>query len=335
MKIDFEHKPAAHCESGVTSNMLRYYGINISEPMVLGVGAGLFFSYMPFITMHNIPVISFRPLPGQIFARVAKRLHVKISTRLYPMREDQSMKALDKLLLRKKPVGMVVGVFYLPYFPKEYRFHFNAHNLCVIGKKEDIYTVSDPVSVVINELNSEELKRVRFAKGTYPPMGKMYWVRKVATQSPDLKAGIISGIKLNCKRMLDIPIPYFGVKGIALMANKMRQWETKLGPRTAALYLAQTIRMLEEIGTGGAGFRYMYAAFLQEAAAVIEKPELRDFSQQMTSIGDLWRDFAYEASRKFKKRSENVCSYDQLADKLVHISAEEKQFFTALRQFIQ
>jgi hypothetical protein len=335
MKIDFEHKPAAHCENGVTSNMLRFYGINISEPMVLGLGAGLFFSYMPFITMHGMPVVSFRPLPGQIFSRVAKRLHVKISTRLYPMREEKSMKILDKLLLNGKPVGVVVGVFFLPYFPKEYRFHFNAHNLCVIGKEENVYTVSDPVSLVTNKLNSEELKRVRFAKGTYPPLGKMYWVKKVAMQSPDLKKGIISGIKLNCNRMLDIPIPYFGVRGIALMAKKMRDWEKKLGTRKAALHLAQTIRMLEEIGTGGAGFRYMYAAFLQEAAAIVEKPELKDFSQQMTSIGDLWRDFAYEASRKFKKRGENVCSYDQLADKLIHISEEEKRFFTGLRQFIQ
>jgi hypothetical protein len=115
----------------------------------------------------------------------------------------------------------------------------------------------------------------------------------------------------------------------------MRQWEKQLGTRKAALHLAQTIRMLEEIGTGGGGFRYMYAAFLQEAAAILEKPELKDFSRQMTSIGDLWRDFAYEAARKFKKRGEEVCSYDQLADKLIHISEEEKQFFTGLRKFIQ
>jgi hypothetical protein len=335
MRIDFEHKPAAHCESGVTSNMLQFYGIQVSEPMVLGLGAGLFFSYMPFITLHGMPVVSFRPLPGQIFARVAKRLHVKISTRLYPMREEQSMKALDQLLLSGKPVGVVVGVFYLPYFPKAYRFHFNAHNLCVIGKEEDVYTVSDPVSLSTNELNSAELKRVRFAKGTYPPLGKMYWVKKVPTQSPDLKKGIISGIKLNCNRMLDIPIPYFGVRGIALMANKMRRWDIKLGPRKAALHLAQTIRMLEEIGTGGAGFRYMYAAFLQEASVILEKPELQDFSQQMTAIGDLWRHFAYEAARKFKKRGEDVCTYDQLADILLHIADEEKRFFTGLRKTIQ
>jgi hypothetical protein len=333
MKIDFEHSPAAHCESGVTSNILRFYGIHASEPMVLGLGAGLFFSYMPFIHLHGIPVTSFRPLPGHIFARVTKRLNVKINECRF-LNGDKSMNALDKLLEQGIPVGNVVGVFYLPYIPKEYRFHFNAHNLCVIGKENGVYTVSDPVSLVTNELTYDELKRVRFAKGTYPPMGKMYWIKKVKTTTPDMKAGIISGIKLNCKRMLDIPIPYFGVRGIYLLAKKMRSWEVKLGAKKAALQLAQVIRMLEEIGTGGAGFRFMYAAFLHEAADILNRPEYRDFSVQMTQIGDLWRNFACEAARRFKNRGEHICSYDQLADKLTHIADEEKRFFTLLRKEI-
>ncbi|MDR1673389.1 MAG: BtrH N-terminal domain-containing protein [Bacteroidales bacterium] len=334
MKIDFEHCPGAHCENGVTVNMLRFYGIRISEPMVLGIGAGLFFSYMPFIHLHGLPVFSFRPLPGDIFARVMKRLHIKVHSRRF-LNKDKSMKALDKLLERGIPVGNVVGVFFLPYFPKEYRFHFNAHNICVVGKENGIYTVSDPVSLVLNGLKYDELKRVRFARGTYPPFGKMYWVEKIPTTTPDLKSGIISGIKLNCKRMLDIPIPYFGIKGIYLLARNVRKWEKRYGVKNAALRLAQVIRMLEEIGTGGAGFRYMYAAFMQEVSDVLQKPEFRNFSTQMTQIGDLWRDFAYEAARKFKNRGENICSYDKLADKLVHIADEEKRFFTSLRQSIE
>jgi hypothetical protein len=334
MKIDFKHSPAAHCESGVTSNMLRHYGIPISEPMVFGIGGGLFFSYMPFIRLHRMPVFSFRPLPGHIFARVTQRLGIRIKTRRF-LNENKSMKALDKLLEQGIPVGNVVGVFFLSYFPKEYRFHFNAHNLCIIGKENNVYTVSDPVSLVLNELPHDELKRVRFAKGTYPPMGKMYWVEQVPCASPDMKSAIISGIKLNCSRMLDIPIPYFGVRGICLLAAKMRRWEKKLGAKKAALQLAQVIRMLEEIGTGGAGFRYMYAAFLQEASVVLNQPEYKDLSVEMTRIGDLWRDFAYEAARKFKKRGADTCSYDQLADKLVAIGGEEKRFFIRLRESVK
>ncbi|MDR3269663.1 MAG: BtrH N-terminal domain-containing protein [Tannerella sp.] len=334
MKIDFKHSPAAHCECGVTSNMLRHYGIPVSEPMVFGIGAGLFFSYMPFIRLHKMPVFSFRPLPGHLFSRVTQRLGIQIRKCRF-LNENKSMKALDRLLEQGTPVGNVVGVFYLPYFPKEYRFHFNAHNLCVIGKENDVYTVSDPVSLVMNELTHDELKRVRFAKGTYPPLGKMYWVKQAPSVPPDMKSAIISGLKLNCRRMLDIPIPYFGVKGITLLAGKMRRWEKKLGAGKAALQLAQVIRMLEEIGTGGAGFRYMYAAFLQEASDLLNRPEYREFSTEMTRIGDLWRDFAYEAARRFKKRGADICSYDQLADKLVAIAGEEKRFFTRLRESVK
>jgi len=37
MKIDFQHNQAAHCENGVTSNLLQFYGITLSEPMIFGM----------------------------------------------------------------------------------------------------------------------------------------------------------------------------------------------------------------------------------------------------------------------------------------------------------
>ena len=43
----------------------------------------------------------------------------------------------------------------------------------------------------------------------------------------------------------------------------------KFGEKLAAHNLGQVIRMLEEIGTGGAGFRFIYAAFLQESAGIL------------------------------------------------------------------
>jgi len=333
MTINFEHSPAAHCESGVTSNILRFYGIKLSEPMVLGIGAGLFFSYMPFYRLHGMPITSFRPLPGHIFARVMKRLNIKMGGRRF-LDEGNAMKELDKLLAQGIPVGNLVGVYFLPYFPKEYRFHFNAHNICVIGKEGDNYIVSDPNCVTLNKINYDDLCRVRFAKGTYPPFGKMYWVKQIPAEMPDLRPAIISGIKLNCKRMLDIPVPYFGARGIHTMASKMRRWESRLGEKKAALQLAQLIRMLEEIGTGGAGFRFMYAAFLQEAADLLSLPQLGKLSEEMTSIGDLWRDFACQAARKFKRRDNDALSYDALADMLDVISVKEKNFFTALRKAV-
>ena len=83
-----------------------------------------------------------------------------------------------------------------------------------------------------------------------------------------IKQAIKKGIKRNVFDMLHIPGPFAGVKGIAFTGKKIKKWRDKLGLQKAGLYLAQLVRMQEEIGTGGGGFRYIYAAFLQEAYAL-------------------------------------------------------------------
>ncbi len=34
VKLGFEYRQFAHCESGVVSNLLRFYNIELSEPMI-------------------------------------------------------------------------------------------------------------------------------------------------------------------------------------------------------------------------------------------------------------------------------------------------------------
>ncbi len=330
MKIDFQHSQAAHCENGVTSNLLRFYGVVLSEPMIFGIGSGYFFSHMPFIKLHGMAVTSFRILPGWIFRRVTRRLGIRFR-RLKFRNPDKAMHKLDNLLEKGIPVGTLVGVFHLSYFPKEYRFHFNAHNITVIGKENGRYYISDPVMENIEILSEAELRKVRFARGTYPPKGRMYYITHVP-EKINLGPAIIKGIRKTAKDMLTIPIPMFGVKGIRYMANRMRKWPKKYGSQLAALNLSQVIRMLEEIGTGGAGFRFIFAAFLQEASEVLNIPQLNELSKEMTAIGDAWRDFAYHAARNFKNRNNNTTSYDILADKLMAIADMEEKVFLQLRK---
>lgn len=107
-----------------------------------------------------------------------------------------------------------------------------------------------------------------------------------------------------------------------------------MGLRKAALNLAQVIRMLEEIGTGGAGFRYMYGAFLQEAARVTGVEELNAFSVRITKIGDLWREFAYKAARVFKKRQGEQYTYEELSEILGRIAVLEENFYKELKRVV-
>ena len=337
MELELTHRPAAHCENGATSTLLRYHGIDLSEPMIFGLAYGIFFTHLPFIKMSGMPVTSFRTFPGILFQRITKMLSIKTESRRF-LNKEHAMQALDRVLMEQHlPVACVVGMYYLPYMPMEYRFHFNGHNICIIGKDEQTeqYSVLDSNATEKVTIGYRDLMKARFAKGgTYPLLGQMYWIKKVPDELPDLRPLILTSIRKACWFMTSQPsfIRPVGVNGIGYLSERIRHWEEWMGQRRAMLNLAQLIRMLEEIGTGGAGFRFLYGAFLQEAAETTGIDWLNDYSERITASGDLWREFAYKASRIFKQRDGERYTYDDLGDLLLRIEKMERAFFTELKQ---
>jgi hypothetical protein len=332
MKLDFEHHQSAHCESGVTSSLLRESSLNkITEPLAFGIGAGLFFCYIPLIKINNGPAIAFRTFPGLIFKRTCNALGIPVVRKKFSSKEQAESYLKDRLD-EGHPVGCQVGVYYLSYFPREYRFHFNAHNLIVFGKEGDNYLISDPIMETPTHLTSYELERVRFAKGALAPRGQIYYPKNEGIITDEqIKKAIISGIKRNVNQMLRIPGSFAGVKGIKYTGEKIKNWRNKLGLQKAGSYLAQLVRMQEEIGTGGGGFRYIYAAFLQEAYAYVQKEELLEISKLFTQAGDLWRTAAVQAAGIYKGRLGSQEDFDVMGDYLMEISVLEKEAFLALK----
>ena len=78
--------------------------------------------------------------------------------------------------------------------------------------------------------------------------------------------------------MTHIPVPLFGAKGMKYLSKRLRYWPDRLGDRKAIQWLGNLIRMQEEIGTGGAGFRFIYAAFLDQASTVLKNETLFELS---------------------------------------------------------
>lgn len=331
MKHEFHHLQAAHCENGVTTNLLRTIGIdNMTEPLAFGIGSGLFYVQLPFLKINNGPAIAFRTMPGLIFKRTCTSLGIPVFRKKFSSKES-AKKYLDECLERGQPVGCQVGVYYLTYFPKEYRFHFNAHNMIVFGKEGDRYLISDPVMETTTSLSDYELERVRFAKGPFAPKGQIYYPKESRIITDDvMKKAIVTGIKRNVNHMIRIPGNIAGVKGIANTGRKIKKWRDKLGPKTAGLYLAQLVRMQEEIGTGGGGFRYIYAAFLQQAHKFHPADELLNISKTFTKAGDIWRNAAVQAAGIYKGRIGSQADYDVMGDYLIEISEIEKEAFKAL-----
>ncbi len=329
IKIPFTHRQAAHCESGVAANLLSHYGLKLSEPLAFGIGGGLFFGHFPFIRLNHLPLTTFRAANGRIINRVAARLNVKIRWEKFRSPES-GMAALDRRLEAQTPVGCRTGAYWLPYFPRRYRFHFNMHNLVAYGRSNGTYLISDPVFPEPVTCANKNLSKARFARGPLAPKGKMYYV----TSTPDridLRGAIIKGIKAVSNAMTRAPLGFIGVKGIRYLADRLQRWPRKLGPEKAALNIGHLIRMQEEIGTGGAGFRFLYAAFLQESAAVLDESRLLALSRKMTDVGDQWREFALIGSRICKNRASHAETYPAMAAILRDCAAREEHLFEALR----
>jgi hypothetical protein len=335
IELDFAHRQSAHCESGVTSNLLLHNGLNVSEALAFGIGSGLFFAYLPFIKINNLPLTTYRNELGGILKRSAKRLGCRIHWKKFKDPE-KAMAALDESLDAGIPVGCRTGAYWLPYFPPAFRFHFNMHNLVVYGKNGTDYLISDPVFPDPVRCSRDDLIKARFAKGPLSPKGNMYRMEVVRAPDPeDLSKAVRAGIKDVCRRMLYTPGPVIGISGIRFLANQMQKWPKKLGKRRAIHYVGQLIRMQEEIGTGGGGFRFMYAAFLQEAGRILEMPQLEAVSKTMTDTGDLWRKFAVVGARICKGRAAKEDSYAQMSDILRTCADKEKQIYKELMQTLK
>jgi hypothetical protein len=333
LEKQFKHIQSAHCENGVATSLLRYHGIDfMSEPLVFGLGNGIFYLHIPFLQISGGPAISYRSMPGWIFGRASKLLGIKVNRKKFN-NEKEAYDYLNKQIETGNPVGCQVGVFNLPYFPPEYRFHFNAHNIVVYGKENGRYLVSDPVMETVTTLSEEDMLKVRFAKGPLAPKGHVYYPENVKSVTKEqIQKAIPKAIKRTTFEMLNLPGPMVGAKGIHYTANHIRKWRDKLGPRKAALYLGQIVRMQEEIGTGGGGFRFLYAAFLEEASNYTNSDQLLKISDEFTKAGDLWRASAVQMGRIYKGRLNEQKDFEDCANMLDEISQIEMQAFKDLRK---
>jgi hypothetical protein len=130
--------------------------------------------------------------------------------------------------------------------------------------------------------------------------------------------------------MLKIPLPIFGIRGIRSLARRIIKMPERIGFHEACRHLGNVVRMQEEVGTGGAGFRFMYAAFLQEAADLFGSAELAELSLEMTAIGDIWREFAVVSARIIKQRGRDEETFGKAGGLMLLCADREKKLFKNL-----
>jgi hypothetical protein len=308
------------------ASLLRHQGMPVSEAMAFGISAALAFAYLPFVRLNGLPLIAYRMPPGAIISGVDRGLGLGVRSETFRS-PAAGMARLDELIDAGHLVGLQTSIFWLPYIPRGLRFHFNAHNLLVYGREGAEYLVSDPVVETVVRCARRDLENARFAKGVLAPKGRLYYATR-APVAPDWLALGRNALRRTARIMLHAPLPLVGVRGMRWLARSVERLPVSNGGDAARLYVGHIVRMQEEIGTGGAGFRFMYAAFLQELAEL--HAPLAPLAARFVAIGDRWQEFAIATSRMIKRR--DPLHPPALASHLRAIAQEEEAFYRDLER---
>lgn len=331
--IDYPHEQTIHCENGAIRNIFKYHHYELSEPLIFGIGSGIAFTHVPFMSMEGFRLTMTRPSPVSIFKNLSKVLGIKLYHR-YFLSKKRAMKTLDELLEQNIPVGLVVNISNLSYFPSELRGNFNGHHIVVYGKEGNNYYVSDTLPELPDGreiITAEEMKTVRFSDDILSPRGSLFYIKELPKELP-IEKGIWGGIRKTCKDMLHPSLRYFGIKGMFLLSREMHQWERHFDFAEKKANLRQLVRLFEEAGTGGAAFRFLYAQFLKEAATVTKQEALAVLSDTLRGIAEKWQNMSLQMLRYTKSVNPEKCpiSMLEIADLMKEIAEAEQSFFQKL-----
>lgn len=337
----FPNERRMHCETGALVNTMEYYGWNISESMAFGIGSGLYFLYFPWVKVNDSEMLVMRTRPLYIIRRFSKRMHLGYHEESFGSNREKAQKALDELVAKNIPVGLVVNVMDMRFLNDVgMTSNFNGHNMTVIGKEGDQYIIADTDQKLPNDdyvrLDEVRLKHSRFRSGLGAPHGRMYYFDAMPegfSGQLDLKSGIIGGLKETCKNMLGIPFPFFGCKGIRFCAKDMRKWEDKYSPKQIKDKLYWYYTLLEQGGTGGAGYRFIFADFLKEAAELFNDDSLLKCSEYIVKAADCWRYFTLGITRNIKGSGYGIREIADFVDEAAEY--EKKTFLTIKNDFLK
>jgi hypothetical protein len=290
--LDLNEFGGKHCQTTALKSMLSYYGLNISEEMLFGLGGGVGFIYW---YMKQMPA----PLVGGRFGGRYEEFMINMCKRIggkAHLFETGSAKKghteLVNMLLADEPVYTYVDMAYLPYMAVPEDAHFGSHTIAVFGIDEEKNTVyiadrgARPVTVTI-----DDLKKARNSKfPPFPPKNKILKV-EYPSEIQDLREGIKEAIKECCYALMNPPISNFGLEGIKKWAKIVPVWPKQFAGINLYGCLLNVFIYIEIGGTGGSSFRPMYARFLREASS-LGYPELDEVAYIFEDSGKIWSEIA-------------------------------------------
>jgi len=331
----FKFYKTHHCITGSILHVFRFHDCPISEEMLLGLGSGVGFVY--WYQKGSLPFLGGRAnvgRGGEDSLEVTAARRCSVGAKKYVT--SSHLKA-EKILLEHlnsgEPLVIQVDMGYLPYFGMVGQFHFGYHMVVAAGfdSGSNKVTLSDrdgiPHLVALSTVSDARSSTFQ----PFPPHNTWLEYDFSAFHQPK-KEDILLSIQECARGMLQPPIKNLGVQGILTAGQRILTWPDKMDDHEIAAAcgnIAMYIRA--EAGTGGGLFRWMYARFLEEAAALTKIPAMRTLSADMHTSGSQWEQLA-DIICRINTRQDLVKHSQEISGIFKELAARERSVWSGLRE---
>jgi hypothetical protein len=255
----YEHRPGHHCGSTALRNLLAFHGVEISEEMALGLGAGACFYYLKLDGQSPSRFTNGRVgrLEEQYLELTGSPLHLE--TFADP---GESWAAAREAVDSGRPALLLTDLYYLDHYGNS--AHFPGHAVVLAGYDDRVAYLSDTGFEDLQTTRLENLARARHGSHpAFPLEGQMLTVPDPAALE-DPRAAAPAAIERNARQMIEPALGEFeGLPALRRFAAEVGDWPAEVEDwQWSARFCYQVI---ERRGTGGGNFRRMYSRFLAEA----------------------------------------------------------------------
>ena len=313
----YTHTPGRHCGSTALRNLLAFHGVEISEEMAFGLGAGACFYY---VTIEQAsPTRWFNGRTARLEENFDALTGAALELRTFEREEDGAWDAARAEVDAGRPVLLLTDLYYLDHYGNS--AHFPGHAVVLAGYDEEVAHLSDTGFDDLQTTRLENLDRARHSEHpAYPLAGHMFTV--AGEVSPErVRAAIPAAIERAARAMVEPEFRDFsGLDAVRRLAEEAGSWpEVAEDWQWCARFGYQVI---ERRGTGGGAFRLMYSRFLEEAGRP-EAPLAAEAAAAWTDLANAFR----AASERDEPKPGLWSEIDKAANR---VATAEERLWTSL-----
>jgi hypothetical protein len=158
----YRHIPGNHCGSTALRNLLGFHGVEISEEMAFGLGAGACFYYV--VLDEHSPTRFTNGRAARLEENFLELTEVPLRLRTNPDPEA-SWRMARESVDEGRPVLLLTDLYYLDHYGRS--AHFPGHAVVLAGYDEELAWLSD---TGFEDLQTSSLESLRAARHAQQPI---------------------------------------------------------------------------------------------------------------------------------------------------------------------